>query len=132
MGFLGTGWRFPISAQAGTDLPPAGPIATASDADKIAQSIWIILTTSPGERVMRGDFGCGLNRLVFADLSQATLGQVKDQVQVALTAWEPRIKVMAVDAAVADDQPNVLLIAIDYVVLGTNSRFNLVYPFFLS
>jgi phage baseplate assembly protein W len=132
MGFLGTGWRFPIGAQADGDLPPGGPIAMASDADKIAQSIWIILTTSPGERVMRGDFGCGLNRLVFADLSQATLGQVKDSVQSALAAWEPRIQLMSVDVAVDDDQPNVLLIAIDYVVLATNSRFNLVYPFFLS
>jgi phage baseplate assembly protein W len=130
MGFLGTGWRFPVATAPGGAT--AGPIAKARDDEKIAQAIWIILTTTPGERVMRPDFGCGLNRLVFADLGEATIGQVIQSVERALARWEPRIDVLSVDATPDSGQENVLLIDIDYVVLATNSRFNLVYPFYLG
>jgi phage baseplate assembly protein W len=132
MSFLGAGWTFPIATQVTAVGQTSGPMQMSQDDQKILQSIWIILTTSPGERVMRGDFGCGLNRLVFANLSQATLGQVVNQVQVALAKWEPRIEVLAVDAAPSANEPNVLLIDIDYLVTITNSRFNLVYPYYLS
>lgn len=128
--FLGKGWAFPIATDA--DGKSAGPIAVVSDEEKVAQSIWVILTTSPGERVMRSDFGCGLNQLVFADLSQATMGLVATQVKNALTRWEPRIRVDAVDTSTSPTQANLLLIAISYTVLSTNSRFNIVYPYYLS
>lgn len=129
--FLGRGWRFPIGTApiAGQN---AGPIAEAAKDDKITQSIWMILTTAPGERVMRPDFGCGLNQLVFANLSQETIGQVTNAVTLALARWEPRIQVLAVNAAPSPTLENVLLIGIEYLVLETNSRFNLVYPFYLS
>jgi len=132
MSFLGNGWAFPIGAQPPKQGDQAGPIAMLADEAKIAQAIWIILTTSPGERVMRSTFGCGLNQLVFANLSQATLGQVVAKVKSALVQWEPRINVTSVDAAPSTDDPNLLLIGINYVVLSTNSRFNLVYPYYLS
>src|SRR3954462_6625112 len=117
MGFLGRGWSFPISAQAAAG-ETGGPIAMLGDDAKIAQAIWIILTTSPGERVMRSTFGCGFNQLVLANLSQATLGQVVAKVKSALAQWEPRINVTSVDAAPSTDDPNLLLIGINYVVLS--------------
>jgi Bacteriophage baseplate protein W len=131
MSFLGNGWRFPVGTQP-LDGEQAGPIAMLGDDEKIAQSIWIILTTSPGERVMRADFGCGLNQMVFASLSQSTIGQVITKVKNALAQWEPRISVDSVDATPSTTETNLLLISIAYTVSITNSRFNLVYPYYLS
>jgi phage baseplate assembly protein W len=133
--FLGHGWSFPIQAESVTD-PATNQaevrIAEASDAQKIRQSIWMILSTAPGERPMRADFGCGIHDLVFAVFNDATIGQVMNAVAQALGKWEPRIDVLGIDVAPDPDEPNVLLIAIDYSIRSTNSRFNLVYPFYVS
>ena len=108
--FLGTGWRFPVS------LDEHGQIVAASDEESIAQSIWTILSTAPGERVMRPDFGCGIHRLVFAPGTAATVTQAIDHVRRALTLWEPRITLLNVTAAPERDSQGLsqLLIEIDY------------------
>ncbi len=124
--FLGTGWKFPMG------LDESSGIAMAHDEETIRQSIWMILTTAPGERVMRPDFGCGIHDLVFAPNTPGTAGQVIAEVHQALVRWEPRIDVLDVDAEPDDTQPNLLLIAISYQVRTTNNRFNLVYPFYLE
>jgi phage baseplate assembly protein W len=128
--FLGSGASFPITTVAASGDP--NPLATSSGEEKIRQSIWIILSTAPGERMMRGDFGCDIHSLVFQPLSDALLGQVIASVTRALARWEPRIDVLGVDAAPDPRQANLLAISIDYAIRSTNSRFNLVYPFFLS
>ena len=89
-----------------------------------------VLTTAPGERVMRPDFGCGVHRLVFAVNDAATLGQVTKEVRDALVRWEPRIDVLDVDTEVKG-RGEVLLITIHYRIRATNNFFNLVYPFYL-
>jgi phage baseplate assembly protein W len=124
--FLGRGWACPIAPD------ERGQIATASDEESIRQSIWIILGTSPGERVMLPDFGCGLYDLIFAVNSPATAGQIERTVRDALVQWEPRIDVLDVHALADGAQPALLLIDITYEVRSTNSRFNLVYPFYLE
>jgi phage baseplate assembly protein W len=124
--FLGTGWSFPVESDAN------GQIVLASDETSIRQSIWMILGTSPGERVMRPDFGCGLYDLVFAVNNPATTGQIVRTVREALIEWEPRIDVLDVFVTPDDARPNLLLIEINYQVRTTNSRFNLVYPFYLE
>jgi phage baseplate assembly protein W len=123
--FLGRGWRFPFE--------PGGRIVlTPSSEDGIRQSIWTILSTAPGERVMRPDFGCGLPDLVFAVNNAGTAGAVAGAVREALSVWEPRIDLLDVFAAADPGRPNVLLVEIDYRVRSSNSRFNLVYPFYLE
>jgi uncharacterized protein len=125
--FLGLGWNFPVSLGAG------GQIGLAPDAEEgIRQSIWTILATSPGERVMRPDFGCGLYDLVFGVNNAATATAVTSAVREALATWEPRIDVLDVNAAPDPSRSNVLVIEINYQVRSTNSRFNLVYPFYLE
>src|SRR5262249_53063545 len=96
------------------------------------QSIWTILSTAPGERVMRPDFGCGLAELVFAPNTPGTAGQIISAVREALGEWEPRIDGLDGDPAPDDTQPNLLRIAVSYLVRSTNNRFNLVYPFYLE
>jgi uncharacterized protein len=125
--FLGLGWNFPVGQDAGHH------IALTNDGEEsVRQSIWTILATSPGERVMRPDFGCGLNDLVFAVNNAATATAVNRAVREALATWEPRIDVLDVYAAPDPNQANVLNIEINYQVRSTNSRFNLVYPFYLE
>jgi phage baseplate assembly protein W len=123
--FLGLGWNFPVG------LDDGGQVELAPDGEQgIRQSIWTILATSPGERVMRPDFGCGLHDLVFGVNNAATATAVTRAVREALATWEPRIDVLDVYAAPDPSRPNVLVIEINYQVRATNSRFNLVYPFY--
>jgi len=124
--FLGIGWKFPVDHDAG------GQIALARYEDSISQAIWIILGTAPGERAMRPDFGCGIHDLIFAVNSAGTAGQVASLVRQALIRWEPRIDVLRVTASSDPATANLLLIEIEYRVRTTNSRFNLVYPFYLE
>jgi len=126
-GFLGLGWNFPIV------LDDDGQVKMAPDPEEgISQAIWMILGTSPGERVMRPDFGCGINDLVFGVNNAGTANAVAGEVREALALWEPRIDVLDVYAVPDSSRSNVLLIEINYQVRSTNSRFNLVYPFYLE
>lgn len=123
--FLGVGWSFPITLEGGAVQP-------AHYEQAVQASIWMILGTAPGERVMRPDFGCGIHDLVFDTNSAATAGLIASQVREALLRWEPRIEVHNVAAVPDPAQPARLLIEIAYQVRATNSRFNLVYPFYLE
>src|ERR1700730_5035973 len=105
--FLGKGWKFPVHQD------ERQQIAISYGEESIRDSIWIILATAPGERVMRPDFGCGLHHLVFAVNEAATLGQVKKKVLEALVKWEPRIDVTEVDTEVRG-RGEVLLINVHY------------------
>jgi len=122
--FLGKGWPLPVFDK--TSAIPAR-IGEAS----IRDSIWIILATAPGERVMRPDFGCGVHALVFAVHDSTTLGRVEREVYEALVRWEPRIEVLDVTTQ-EKGKGEVLLINIHYRVRSTNNFFNLVYPFYLT
>ena len=124
--FLGSGWAFPVQVDG------QGAVVPVAQEDAVRQAIWVILSTAPGERVMRPTFGAGLADLVFAPNSPATRGLVVSAVRDALVEEEPRIDVLDVTAVPDPAQPTRLLIEVDYSVRATNSRFNLVYPFYLQ
>ena len=124
--FLGVGWAFPPR------VAPDGTIDEAVYETDVRQAILIILGTDPGERVMRPEFGAGLNAFVFEPINTTTMTMLQAQVQRALVDWEPRIQVQEVDVAPDPDAPNKLLIEISYRVRATNSVGNLVYPFYLQ
>lgn len=124
--FLGVGWSWPVEP---TD---DGDIALARYEESVRQSVWIILGTSPGERVMRPDFGCGLQDLVFSVGNATTEGLVADEVRRSLTQWEPRLDLIEVQVANDPARPEALIVRITYRVRATNNVFNLVYPFYLE
>jgi uncharacterized protein len=124
--FLGVGWAFP------PQLAADGSIAEAAYEEDIRQAILIILQTNPGERVMRPDFGAGLNQFVFEPVNTTTMTRVRTRVQEALVTWEPRIDVEQVDVKADPAERFKLLISMTYQVRGTNSLSNLVYPFYLE
>ena len=124
--FLGVGWGFPLALAAG------GALASAVYEEDVRQSILIILGTRRGERLMRPDFGAGLEDFVFEPISVATREAIKKRVTDSLVDWEPRIDVT--DVAVGSDAPALgrLLIDVRYRVRATNTHYNLVYPFYLQ
>jgi hypothetical protein len=124
--FLGVGWSFPVG------LDGDGMLAHAQFEESVRQSIWIILSTAKGERVMRPDFGCGIYDLVFEVNSATTAGRVAQAVKQALLLYEPRIDVLDVQVKAEGTSGEVMLISIDYEVRATNNVFNLVYPFYLE
>ena len=123
--FLGRGWKFPVSIKDGKIVPSQGY-------DSIRESIMIILNTSKGERVMRPDFGCGINELVFAPNNTSTATLIAFYIKEALLKWEPRIELLNVNAEPDEIEQNKLIITIDYMVKMTNTKDNLVYPFYLE
>jgi hypothetical protein len=124
--FLGVGFKFPLQ------IDTSGALATAAHEERIAESIAFILGTAQGERVMRPDFGCGIHELVFAPNNELTRGSVAQSVRRGLVEQEPRIDVLEVRVSSAADQPNLLLIRVDYRVRANNAFHNLVYPFFIQ
>jgi phage baseplate assembly protein W len=110
--FLGIGWKFPLQVTAG------GNIALSSYEQRVQESIYLILSTAKGERVMLPDFGCGIHDLVFAPNNPKTLSAVVQQVRQALET--------------APAQPNLLLIRINYRIRANNALGNLVYPFYIK
>ena len=122
--FLGTGWAFPPQANA------RGELLTVSYEEDIRQAIRIILATTPGERVMRPDFGAGLNALVFEPINTTTMTLARRRVEEALTMWEPRIDHVSVKVT-EEVRLGRLMIEIEYRVRATNTFYNLVYPFYL-
>jgi len=123
--FLGRGWSFP---------PAFSPIIKSvemleNEAD-IASSLEILLTTSPGERVMIPDYGCNLDELVFEALDTTTKTLVADKIESAILYFEPRIDVEKVNLDSSRELEGVVLIELVYRVRTTNSRFNFVFPFY--
>jgi phage baseplate assembly protein W len=123
--FLGAGWSFPIEFAAGS-------VHVAEYEESIRQSVWIILGTSRGERVMKPDFGCGIHDFVFRPYTATIRGLIRYEVHHALRTWEPRIGSVDVQVRNSGLAGEVVEIDIQYVVLATNSRQNLVYPFYLE
>lgn len=123
--FLGRGWSFPVD---GSD----GDVDLVEGETDIEQSIRVILSTAPGERVMRPNFGCGIHSYVFEAVDTTRLTLIEDEVRDALIEWEPRIEVLAVGTELADRSTGRLDVDIEYRVRRTNNEFNLVYPFYLT
>ena len=122
---IGSGWAFPPR------VDPQGGLAMTHERNELVQAIYIILATSPGQRVMRPTFGCRLHELVFAPNNSHTAAQARRYVEEALGMWEPRINVLNVVVAPDPRENNRLLIEIEYEAKATHDRRSLVHPFYL-
>jgi phage baseplate assembly protein W len=124
--FLGIGWKFPLQ------VTPDGKIARAKYEQRIEESIYLILSTGRGERVMLPKFGCGIHDRVFDPDNPVTVAMIEKDVREALVADEPRIDVLDVAAEAAPESPNLLLIRVSYQIRANNAVGNLVYPFYIG
>jgi phage baseplate assembly protein W len=122
---IGTGVAFPLQ------VDRRGGIALARDETDIEQAIELILSTAPGERPMRPEFGCGVHDFVFDSIDAMTVGKMEVAIRTALDRWEPRVRVENVEFDLSEVQEGRLIIDIGYRVRATNSMRNLVYPFYV-
>jgi phage baseplate assembly protein W len=129
--FLGRGIAFPLQLRDGV-------LAMNEYDAQVKQSIRLILSTSKGERVMRPDFGAGLERFAFEPDNGLTAILVQQEVKEVLKKYEPRIEVLTVNVdqgindSGAGDRTGQMNITIDYKVKTTNTTGNLVYPFYIE
>jgi phage baseplate assembly protein W len=124
--FLGTGFKFPLQ------LTPRGRFALVSAEERIEESVYVILGTRLGERLMQPGFGCGIHDLAFAPNNPATRARAVELVRRALVSFETRIDVLDVTTETSDAEPSLLLIRVDYRVRANNAVGNLVYPFYIT
>ncbi|WP_405343135.1 GPW/gp25 family protein [Fibrobacter sp.] len=122
--FLGRGWKFPLKFE-------NGAIAMSEAEEDVDESLRILLGTYPGERLMRPDYGCRLRDYCFRNYEESTIVQLDEEIRNAIDNFEPRVTVENTDYKM-DEVNDVLQIIVDYKVIATNSRRNLVYPFYIN
>jgi len=125
--FLGRGWKFPVRID-----PTTGRVAMSELEQDIKESIWILLSTAPGERLMRPEFGCGIHDLVFSSMSTVTLGLFESRVREAITQFEARVDITKLEVFTKEPDKGKLEINLSCRIRDTNSEFNLVFPFYLT
>lgn len=123
--FVGRGVAFPLA------LSPTRELALASGVAEIEQAIRLILSTAPGERPMRPEFGCGIHDYVFAPADATTAGHLAFEVRTALERWEPRIDLQEVTVTPDPDDAARLYVVVTYSVKGFYDTRNLVFPFYV-
>lgn len=124
--FLGSGWGFPPAFS--TKSASVRMVAGEEDID---ESLRILMATKPKERVMQPAFGCGLQSLVFENIDENSLSLIKDTILRAVLFFEPRIDLEDIEIDKEHSYDGVLYINLIYRVRATNTRSNLVYPFYL-
>ena len=125
--FLGIGWSFPPEFHKFGDGINVKMVAEEED---IKESLRILLMTRPGERVMQPSYGCGLQGMVFATINQSTVTEIKDIVERAVLFFESRITLEEIDIGTEDALEGRINIRLNYTVRKTNTRSNIVYPFY--
>ncbi len=124
--FLGTGWSFPP-----TFNEVANSIDMVSAERDIAESLFILLSTIPGERIMRPEYGCDLHSKVFARVDEGFKHDVVDLISTAISKFEPRVTLDTIDVDTSEVIDGIVYIHIFYEIITVNVRTNIVYPFYI-
>jgi len=125
--YLGKGWSFPPSFN-----KQENKVSMVVNEEDVKQSLHILLSTKPGERIMQPTFGCNLDIMLFEPITTSLITYIKDLVKKAILFHEARINVNKIDISTQEINSGLILIDIDYTLRTTNSRFNFVYPFYLE
>ena len=125
--YVGTGWSFPPVFD-----KVLGGVEMVTGYTDINQSLWILLNTALGERVMLAGYGCDLRQWLFQPMNSNNIALINDVVQDGINLYEARIAVNAIDVLTDQLTDGILKITIDYTLRTTNSRYNVVFPFFLN
>lgn len=123
--FLGQGWHFPPRFDTGTK-----ELALVRDEEDVRQSLYILLHTEPGERIMNPEYGCPLRQFLFETPTLTRLTQLQQVVERAILHFEPRVTASKVEANTEQLNDGLLLLEVAYTIRSINSRHNVVYPFY--
>ena len=125
--FLGRGWAFPPEFDSLTKQN-----RMVEEEVDIWQSLRILLETNPGERIMQPGFGCGIRRYVFESFDESISTEMKEAIRIAILFYETRIIVERIEIKPSPEQNHVLKIEINFKIRATNTRSNMVFPFYLD
>jgi hypothetical protein len=124
LAFLGKGWSFPPTFESGS-------VIMVSEEEDVRQCLMVLLATRPGERVMQPTFGCNLDVMLFEPITTTLIAYVKELITTSVLYFEPRIELDSIQINTVEVVDGVITIELNYTIRSTNSRFNLVYPFYL-
>lgn len=124
--FLGIGWKFPPTFD-----KKSGSVMLVSEEEDIKESLKILLSTKPGERIMLPEYGCNLHRMIFDAINSSMITEIKGMIREAVLYFEPRILLHDVEVKQDTEQEGLLLINLHYTVRKTNKRSNMVYPYYI-
>lgn len=124
--YLGKGWSFPVS------FNKKKGVSMSYDDDDIRESLVILLSTMPGERIFSPEYGCNIRQWTFSRMNLSEKTRIINTIEMAILDGEPRIILESVDVSIKDEREGILWISIDYLVSQTNSRSNMVYPFYIK
>ncbi|MFN6944062.1 MAG: GPW/gp25 family protein [Cytophagaceae bacterium] len=124
--FLGIGWKFPPTFE-----KESGSVMLVSEEDDIRESLHILLSTKPGERVMLPEFGCNIQSMIFENLNNTLKNEMRGRIEHAVLYFEPRIILEEISVEESPENPEIINIKLDYTIRKTNKRTNMVYPFYL-
>lgn len=123
--FLGRGWAFPIRFDGGIS-----PTVMVEEEEDIKESLRILLSTRLGERIMRPDYGNALHNMVYHNMDLTARTQLRAAIEDAILFWESRINLTKVSFDMSEERDGKLNILLEYTIRQTNSRGNLVYPYY--
>jgi uncharacterized protein len=123
--FLGTGWSFPPEFR-----KESGGVVMTSDEEDIHASLQILLGTAAGERFLNPKYGLDMHPLLFEPLSTTARTLLKDRIKLAILLYEPRISLVSLELDTSAELEGKIILILTYEIRTTNSRFNLVYPFY--
>ena len=126
--FLGKGWNFPPTFHRQGKGIAVGLVEEEED---IRQSLKILFATRKGERLFH-NYGSDIGAMVFNDINESTLTELKNAIERAILFHEVRIELMAIEIDAAELEQGLLGIVLDYRVRSTNNRHNMVYPFYVT
>ena len=125
--FLGRGWSFPPAFSKAEQ-----EVQMLEAEDDIRSSIEIILSTEMGERVLLPHFGWKRNLWLFESLSTTSATVMQKEIETSLLVYEPRININEIQLLPGAKEEGKVNILVDYTVRSTNTRYNLVFPFYLT
>jgi len=125
--FLGTGWSFPPEFIQGT-----GEVLMTSDGEDVAISLKILFGTALGERFLRPGYGLDMHEMLFDPMSTTMKTYLEDRIKTTILIHEARINLLSLEIDTSAQNEGRISIIVEYELRGTNSRYNLVYPFYTS
>ena len=124
--YIGTGWSFPPHFNKYT-----GNVDMVSGQEEIEGSLRILFSTNLKERLFHPDFGCDLRRFNFSSNNNATILRIQSLVSTTIKEYEPRIVLNGVNVNVDELLDGKFVILLEYTIKNTNSRYNMVYPYYM-
>lgn len=124
--FLGVGWKFPPQFDKRSKT-----VTLVSEEEDIKESLFILLSTRPGERVMQPEYGCDLSVLNFEQIASSFSSRVESIIQYAVLHFEPRIILNEVNVMAEGYYDGTVEITVHYTVRKTNKRSNIVFPYYI-